>query len=487
MTQPRRDRPPKSKVRQITEPDELLREGLPSNHDAERFILGAVLLDDGRFSEIAGLTPDDFSLERHRRILGAMRDLHVAGEAIDRITVANRLRQRNEGSQDDFSFLIELDTGIPRVPHLGSWLRILREKNVLRRTIVESAKLMQECSLRTAEPAEILVGHLARMEALNVDWAGARGEVRRVEELDSIFADHSPTDYLVKPELPAKAVVCLTGDSESGKTTLACAWGRDVSLRGHAVLILDRDKNPRERVRDRFERLGIQSDSERLRVWDCEQKSEAPQPDDPLVVDWVRRMVAETGKPPVVIVDSLVSFLKGDEDENSAVDMRRVFDRCRVLLKLGATVILIHHTNRQGEARGSSDFRPACDQAFLVSNLDRDGGRLLDIITLKCEKSRYGLFGNIEYHYADGKMVRIEDGPPSKPPNEQLRELILANPGILADSFQKLAQEHGVGRNEARRFLETGERSGTVRVQIEGRKRHHFWRGAEQGENDSAA
>jgi hypothetical protein len=158
-----------------------------------------------------------------------------------------------------------------------------------------------------------------------------------------------------------------------------------------------------------------------------------------------------------------------------------------VLLKLGATVILIHHTNRQGEARGSSDFRPACDQAFLVSNLDRDGGRLLDIITLKCEKSRYGLFGNIEYHYADGKMVRIEDGPPSKPPNEQLRELILANPGILADSFQKLAQEHGVGRNEARRFLETGERSGTVRVQIEGRKRHHFWRGAEQGENDSAA
>jgi len=292
MTQPRRDRPPKSKVRQITEPDELLREGLPSNHDAERFILGAVLLDDGRFSEIAGLTPDDFSLERHRRILGAMRDLHVAGEAIDRITVANRLRQRNEGSQDDFR------SNRTRHWHpTGSAPRELvanlREKNVLRRTIVESAKLMQECSLRTAEPAEILVGHLARMEALNVDWAGARGEVRRVEELDSIFADHSPTDYLVKPELPAKAVVCLTGDSESGKTTLACAWGRDVLLRGHAVLILDRDKNPRERVRDWFERLGIQSDSERLRVWDCEQKSEAPQPDDPLVVDgfdaWSRK------------------------------------------------------------------------------------------------------------------------------------------------------------------------------------------------------
>ena len=35
---------------------------------------------------------------------------------------------------------------------------------------------------------------------------------------------------------------------------------------------------------------------------------------------------------------------------------------------LGAAVIMIHHTNRNGEARGSSDFKPASDQAFLVGN-----------------------------------------------------------------------------------------------------------------------
>ncbi len=75
-------------------------------------------------------------------------------------------------------------------------------------------------------------------------------------------------------------------------------------------------------------------------------------------------MVAETGKSPLVIADSLVSFFEGEEDENSAVDMRALFNRCRALTKLGATVIVIHHTNRNGEARGSSDFKPASDRHF---------------------------------------------------------------------------------------------------------------------------
>jgi RecA-family ATPase len=37
--------------------------------------------------------------------------------------------------------------------------------------------------------------------------------------------------------------------------------------------------------------------------------------------------------------------------------MRALFNRCCALTKLGATVILIHHTNRSGETRGSSDLK----------------------------------------------------------------------------------------------------------------------------------
>jgi hypothetical protein len=199
-------------------------------------------------------------------------------------------------------------------------------------------------------------------------------------------------------------------------------------------------------------------------------------------------MVAITGKSPVVIVDSLVSFFVGDEDENSAVDMRRLFNRCRALTKLGATVIVIHHTNRNGEARGSSDFKPASDQAFLVSNHDGDGGRLLDLITLRCEKSRYGLSGKIEYRYDGGQMRRIEaESAPSKTVTERLRDLLISNPGILTQPFVDLANEDGLGRNRARDFLNSAVEKGTVRVQREGRKRHHFWRGTEAAADDSDA
>ena len=65
-SQPRRERAPKSKVRPITEPDDLLREGLPCNVDAERFILGAVLLDGRRFSEIATLPGVPITLRKPR-------------------------------------------------------------------------------------------------------------------------------------------------------------------------------------------------------------------------------------------------------------------------------------------------------------------------------------------------------------------------------------------------------------------------------------
>ena len=468
-----------AKVQPITESSDLLVEGLPCDLDAERFILGSVLLESSRFSEVATLALDDFSLERYKRIFSAMRDLHESGENIDYVTVADRLRKRHGPSQDAMTFLISLDDGMPRVPHLDSWVRILRRKTSLRRTIFESDKLMKQCLVSSADPAQILADHVATIAALREADDAAPAEIRCVEDLESIFADRSSTAYLVKPELPVKSIVCLTGDSESGKTTLACAWARDVFLQGHAVLLLDRDKNPRDRVRDRLERLGIQSDGERFRVWDCEQKSDPPQPDHPVIVDWVKRMVAATGKSPLVVLDALVNFFTRDEDENSAVDMRALFNRCRVLTELGATVIQNHHTNRKGEARGSSDFKPASDQAFLVSNRDRGGGRLLDVITLHCEKSRYGLSGRIEYHYAGGKMLRVEECPAGKAVNGDLVKLLKDKPGILTEEFVKLALESGLRREQAREFLKKGERDRTINVEIQGRKRRHVWRGTD--------
>src|SRR5689334_327660 len=91
--------------------------GLPSNIDAERLVLGSILMDDSWFIQAAGaLEADDFTLEKHRRIFGRMGELHERGEKIDRVTIANELLRFNElEACDGLSYLVSLDDGLPQI------------------------------------------------------------------------------------------------------------------------------------------------------------------------------------------------------------------------------------------------------------------------------------------------------------------------------------------------------------------------------------
>ncbi len=137
-----------------------LQKGLPANIDAERFILGSVLLDDSRFIDIAGvLANDDFALEKHRRIFARMTELHARNEKIDRVTIANELLRYNElESVDGLSYLISLDDGLPRISNLDAYVKIVRDKAILRRIAVASQQLMNRALLAEDDPAEILEG-----------------------------------------------------------------------------------------------------------------------------------------------------------------------------------------------------------------------------------------------------------------------------------------------------------------------------------------
>ena len=60
--------------------------GLPANVEAERFVLGSIQLSGELYPDVAAvLGYEDFSLEKHRRIFGRMKDLYDRGEKIDRM------------------------------------------------------------------------------------------------------------------------------------------------------------------------------------------------------------------------------------------------------------------------------------------------------------------------------------------------------------------------------------------------------------------
>jgi replicative DNA helicase len=116
--------------------------GLPANPDAERFCLGSVLLNDSVYDQVAeALELDDWSLEKHRRIFGRMKDLHDRGERIDRVTMANELaRQGQLESVDGLGYLVSLDDGLPEIANIGSYIRIVKEKAALRKIIFHSQR-----------------------------------------------------------------------------------------------------------------------------------------------------------------------------------------------------------------------------------------------------------------------------------------------------------------------------------------------------------
>jgi replicative DNA helicase len=132
--------------------------GLPANLDAERFVLGSILLNDAAYLQVAGsIDPADFSLEKHRRIFTRMQDLYGRGEKIDRVTVANELHKQGQlESVDGLSYLVSLDEGLPEIANLDSYVRIVRDKATLRKLIFSAQRVIDRCLMGEEEPDEIL-------------------------------------------------------------------------------------------------------------------------------------------------------------------------------------------------------------------------------------------------------------------------------------------------------------------------------------------
>jgi len=129
-------------------PDLTLDSGLPANVDAEKTILGAILLDNAAHAEAAEkLESDDFSLDSHRRIFLRMSELMDAQHAVDIVTLANELtRYKEVDVVGGVAYLASLTEGLPRRPVIEEYIRIVKDKSLLR-------KLMAICSMAIARAA----------------------------------------------------------------------------------------------------------------------------------------------------------------------------------------------------------------------------------------------------------------------------------------------------------------------------------------------
>ena len=158
--------------------------GLPANIDAEKTILGAILLDNAAHSEASErLEAEDFSLDSHRRIFLRMTELMNEQRAVDIVTLSHELSRYKEiESVGGVAYLASLTEGLPLRPVIEDYIRIVKDKSLLRR-------LMMICSAaiaRAADQSETALEVLDAAEAQLLE-VSEKGIVRGLEPLDMII------------------------------------------------------------------------------------------------------------------------------------------------------------------------------------------------------------------------------------------------------------------------------------------------------------
>ena len=133
---------------------------LPNSSEAERAILGAVLLDNGLISQaIEQLRPEDFYVPSHRRIFVAMIGLFERGSEINPILIGEELKKENAlESVGGISFISNLTYGLPHSTNITHYTKVVRGKSMLRQLIKAANKITQEALQEEDEP-ELILDH----------------------------------------------------------------------------------------------------------------------------------------------------------------------------------------------------------------------------------------------------------------------------------------------------------------------------------------
>ncbi len=139
--------------------NELLNDSLPpQNIEAEQAVLGAVFLSpDALADAMEFVEAKDFYRRAHQLLFQAMIDLNDDGEAIDVLTVNNRLEMNNQ--LDDVggvAYIAELASSVPTAANVGYYAKLVAEKAVLRRVIAAATNIITQAKEQDEPVSDLL-------------------------------------------------------------------------------------------------------------------------------------------------------------------------------------------------------------------------------------------------------------------------------------------------------------------------------------------
>lgn len=236
---------------------------VPQDLDAERSLLGAIMLDDKSFPEVLEkIKPVDFYEKRHAEIFRAMMSLYDKSRPIDLLTTTSELRSMKTLKEIGGSaYLAELTNNVPTAAHVQSYAELVEKASIRRKliragnSIVDGAyngqkeigellgdaeKELFEVSDKTIKTdytalGDLLVDAFDRMEELHKNKGALRGLKTGFSDLDKKTAGFQKGDLIIIGARPAM-----------GKTTFAqnLAYNvADINHRGVLFFSMEMAKN----------------------------------------------------------------------------------------------------------------------------------------------------------------------------------------------------------------------------------------------------
>jgi replicative DNA helicase len=231
-----------------TSADVTLERPLPSNIEAERCILGAVLLDNHVLNTaVERLRSEDFFLSQHRHIFERMIQLAEKRHAIDTVTLMEDLSSHGVlEASGGVAYISQLADGLPRVTNVEHYARIVKEKAVLR-SLIHSAAAIQEQALAAGDEADTILDRAENAifqlaeDRVRTGLIGIKEVVRDgFERLEKIFSEgrritglatgYAGLDNETAGLQPSELII-LAARPSMGKTALALNIASNIALR----------------------------------------------------------------------------------------------------------------------------------------------------------------------------------------------------------------------------------------------------------------
>ena len=389
---------------------------LPAAIDAERSILGAILLDNHAYNEAAEhLRAEDFSLDAHRRIYARMIDLAESSRPIDMITLVHELTRLKElPAVGDAAYISSLLDGVPDRPSIEHYVKIVRDKALLRGLIHASNSAIARAA-EQSEPAEDILNEaeaaifqlsekrigrgfqgipdIVRDSFGTVDALLQRGQ--RITGLATHYPDlDEMTSGLQKSDL-----IILAARPSMGKTAFAMNIAENAAIEDKQVVGIFSLEMSREALLLRLLCSRARVDSHKMRtgsLWrdDMQKVVRAMEElgSSPIYIDdtpgislsemraKARRLQQSTGALGLLVVDYLQLMSGGGKRyENRTQEVSAISRGLKALAKeLRVPVVALSQLSRAPESRGG-DHRPQLADLRESGSIEQDADLVMFI------------------------------------------------------------------------------------------------------------